>query len=264
MKVSTCSFRPILQPCSLEGLNYQIDTYVGCEHYCYYCYALNSAETDWSEEILTHRDIIGQLSQELENIPPQTVYFGYKTDPYQPIEAKLFQTRQVLELLLERGFSVSILTKSNLVERDIDLLKEMPDAAVGVSVAYNHESTHKLFEAKTMDTRLRINALQKLKKAGISTYALLCPVIPLITDVKALLEKLVPCTNKIWIYGLSFLSPTEQNWLNTRDILKLHFPELFEEIKAIVFSKTHSYWTELRSELGHLQNEKQLNLSIHV
>ena len=264
MKVSNCSFRPILKPCSLEGFNYQIDTYVGCEHYCYYCYALNGAETDWSEEILMHRDIVEQLKQELEKIPPQNIYFGYKTDPYQPCEAKLLQTRGVLKLLSEKGFSANILTKSNLVERDLDLLKEMPDASVGVSVAFNEEHVRQLFEAKTMDTELRINALQKIKQAGISTYALLCPVIPLVTDVEALLEKLVPLTDKIWIYRLSFLSATEQNWLSTRDILQLNFPQWFKEIETIIFSKTHKYWMKLREELESLQKEKKLNLSIHV
>ncbi|MCD4719889.1 MAG: hypothetical protein K8S13_08515, partial [Desulfobacula sp.] len=52
MKVSVCSSRPILSSCGLKDIEYQVDTYVGCEHYCYYCYALPQAETDWSKEIL--------------------------------------------------------------------------------------------------------------------------------------------------------------------------------------------------------------------
>ena len=84
MKVSTCSYRPIIEPCSLKNLDYQVDSYVGCEHNCYYCYALDQAETDWTKEVLIHKDITGQLSEELEKISPQTIYMGYKTDPYQP------------------------------------------------------------------------------------------------------------------------------------------------------------------------------------
>jgi DNA repair photolyase len=121
--VSTCSYRPILAPCGLKNLNYQIDTYVGCEHYCCYCYALDQVETDWAKEVLIHKEIIRQLSEELKNISPQTIYMGYKTDPYQPIEAKYSQTRKVLELFLEKGFSASILTKSDLIVRDMDILK---------------------------------------------------------------------------------------------------------------------------------------------
>ena len=70
MKVSTCSYRPILAPCGLKNLDYQVDSYVGCEHYCYYCYALNQVETDWTKEVLIHKDITGQLRGELEKISP--------------------------------------------------------------------------------------------------------------------------------------------------------------------------------------------------
>ena len=152
MKVSVCKKRPILSACGLKDIEYQVDTYVGCEHYCYYCYVLPQAETDWSKEILIYEDIVDQLSQELDKIPPQKIYMGYHTDPYQPCEAEYRQTRKVLELFLKKGFSVSILTKSDLVVRDIDIFKKMNDAAVSVSVAFNDNQTRRQFEANTIDT----------------------------------------------------------------------------------------------------------------
>ena len=117
MNVSTCSRRPLLVPCGLKDFDYQVDPYVVCEHYCYYCYALGQAETDWTKEIRIHKDITSQLNEELETIAPQTIYLGYHTDPYQPCEAEYRQTRKVLELLLEKRFSASILTKSNLISQ---------------------------------------------------------------------------------------------------------------------------------------------------
>ena len=92
MKVSVCTNRPILSPCGLKDLDYQVDTYVGCEHYCYYCYALAQAETDWSKEILKHKEIVNQLSGEIDKVSLQTIYMGYHTDPYQPCEAEYHQT----------------------------------------------------------------------------------------------------------------------------------------------------------------------------
>lgn len=75
MKVSVCSSRPILSPCGLKDIEYQVDPYVGCEHYCYYCYALATAETDWKKEILIYDDIVGQLSRELIRYrPPENIY----------------------------------------------------------------------------------------------------------------------------------------------------------------------------------------------
>lgn len=264
MNIKPCDKRPVLNPCTLKDRNYQVDPYIGCEHYCYYCYALNEAETDWSKEVLIHKDITGQLESELAGIPPQTIYMGWITDPYQPCEAEYRQTRQVLELLLEKGFSVSILTKSDLVLRDMDLLQKMSGASVSVSVAFNDNDVRKLFEFNTMDTEARIGALAKLKTAGLRTSALICPVIPYITDAIPFIDILAPHTDKIWIYGLSMLNRADQSWQNFEGILKKHFPGLKEQIETVVFSKDDSYWTNVRNDLIELQKDRQLNLSIHL
>ena len=264
MKISTCSDRTILEPCGLRNLDYQVDPYIGCEHHCHYCYALNRAETDWREEIQVHRDISGRLEKELEGIPPQKIYLGYHTDPYQPCEAESGQTRKVLELLLKKGFSASILTKSDLVVRDMDVLGEMEGASVSVSVAFNDDRTRGLFEARTMETERRIQALARLKEAGIGTGALLCPVIPHITDPFPLIEALAPHIDLVWIYGLSILDRSDKSWRNVEGILDDNFPDLKERIEEVIFSKDHPYWARLREELNQLQKERQVSLSIHL
>jgi DNA repair photolyase len=264
MKVSVCSNRPILSPCGLKNFDYQVDTYVGCGHYCYYCYVLDQAETDWSKEILIHKDIIDQLSGEIDKISPQTIYMGYHTDPYQPCEAEYRQTRKVLELLSEKDFSASILTKSDLVVRDMDLLQDMENASVSVSVAFNDNRIRQQFEANTKDTETRIETLGKLREAGIKTSALICPVIPYITDVNPLIDMLAPLTDVIWIYGLSIEKRSDRNWQNVEVILKGHFPDLKEQIEEIIFSKDHPFWIQLRQDLSDIQKDRQLDLSIHV
>lgn len=264
MKISTCSHRPILVPCGLKNFDYQVDSYVGCGHYCYYCYVLNQAETDWTTEIRIHHDITGQLRAELDDIPPQTIYMGYYTDPYQPCELEYRQTRKALELFLEKGFSASILTKSDLVVRDIDVLQEMDRASISVSVAFNDNHTRQQFEANTIDTEARIAALRKLREAGIRTSALICPVIPYITDVTPLIDALAPNTDEIWLYGLSIQERSDQNWQNVQGILNNHFPNLKGKMEAVIFSKDHPYWTQLRKDLTEIQKNRQLNLNIHV
>ena len=189
---------------------------------------------------------------------------GWLTDPYQPCEAEYRQTRRVLELLLAKGFSASILTKSDLVLRDMDLLQKMDDATVSVSVAFNDNDIRRLFESNTMDTEKRIKALQKLKAAGIKTSALICPVIPYITDVNRLIDSLAEHAGKIWIYGLSILNENERSWQNVKSILECHFPDLKEKIEAVIFSKNHPYWTNIRQEIMDLQNHMKLDLSVHL
>ena len=264
MRITTCSPRPILVPCRLKKPDYQIDPYIGCAHYCHYCYALNQAETDWTEEVQIYKDINSQLSKELEKISPQNIYMGYYTDPYQPCEAEYRQTRKVLELLLEKDFSASILTKSDLVLRDMDLLRDMKEASISVSVAFNDNRDREKFEANTKDTEDRVKALCKLREAGIRTSALICPVVPYITDVKGLIDWLAPHADAIWIYGLSIDQRLDRNWRNLKIILQEYFPESSERIENIVFSKNHQFWTQLREELQNIQNDRQLDLRIHI
>jgi len=264
MQITPCTNRPVLNPCSLEGRNYQVDPYIGCEHYCYYCYALNQAETDWRKKIFIHKDIKSQLEYELDGIEPQTIYMGWQTDPYQPCEAEYRQTRQVLELLQKKGFSVSILTKSNLVLRDLDILQEMNEPTVSFSIAFTNNDDRQVFEANTMDTEARITAMQRLKSEGIRSSVLLCPVIPYVTDVLPLIDSVAELSDKIWIYGLSILNRSDRDWQNLKVILERHYNSLKSQIENVVFNKDHSYWKNIRAELLQLQQERKLNLDIHV
>lgn len=264
MRIQACSNRPIMEPCTLENHNYQVDPYIGCAHHCYYCYALSQAETDWNEEILFHEDICSRLQMELSEIPPQSIYMGWRTDPYQPCEAECRQTRSVLELLYERGLTVSILTKSDLFLRDADILKEMIGAGVSISAAFNDNNVRRLFEANTIDTEDRIRALAKVKSMGIRTAALICPVMPFITDAVSLVEELAPHTDVIWIYGLSMQNASDQNWQNVNAILDQHFAGLKNKIEEVVFTKAHPYWSRLREDLQAMAMDRGLKLNIHL
>jgi DNA repair photolyase len=213
---------------------------------------------------MIHKDIIDQLKREIDSISPQTIYMGYYTDPYQPCEAEQLQTRKVLEFLSGKGFSVNILTKSDLVTRDIDLLQRMKNASISVSVAFNDNGIREKFEPNTKDTEVRIDALRKLREAGIKTSALICPVIPHITDAMPLVDQLATLTDTIWIYGLSIETRSDQNWQNLEIILDEYFPDLRKPIEDIVFTKDHQFWTRLRQELEDIQKNRGLTLNIHV
>jgi DNA repair photolyase len=253
-----------MTPCDLRHFDYQVDPYIGCEHRCHYCYVLNQAETDWTKSMLIHKDIVSQLRDEMEGMSPQTIYMGYHTDPYQPCETQYRQTRKVLELLVEEGFSASILTKSDLVVRDMDILKEMGNASVSVSIAFNDNLIRQEFEANTIDTETRIEALPELRASGIKTGGLICPVIPYITEVKPLIDLLSPHTDRIWIYGLSVRKPSDRYWVNLQGILARSFPKLKGRIEKVVFRKDHPYWLQLRQDLRDMERKSDLNLNICV
>lgn len=264
MQILPCAGRQILNSCDLDNFEYQVDPYIGCGHYCYYCYVLGQAETDWRKEILFHEDIAARLAEELSSIPPQTIYMGWHTDPYQPCEADCRQTRQVLEVLARKGFSVSILTKSDLVIRDLDILTTMPNASVSVSVAFTDEAIREHFEADTKETKARISALRKIKSAGVETATLICPIVPYLTDVNPLIEQLDDCAERIWVYGLSIPDKNEPSWQNVAQILDRHYPELKDRVADAVFSKDHPFWNDLRKELEVRQENLKAELLIRI
>ena len=128
------------------------------------------------------------------------------TDAYQPIEAKYKLTRKCLEGLLEHQFPVGILTKSPLVLRDLDLIKEFKDIEVGITVTTNDEKIRKVFEPQAPSITARINALKKLHNNGINTYAFIGPVLPM--NPEALLENINPHVDSIIIDRMNYTSKT--------------------------------------------------------
>jgi DNA repair photolyase len=170
----------------------------------------------------------------------------------------------VLELLLEKGFSASVLTKSDLAVRDIDIFSKMDNASNSISAAFNDNRTRSLFEDNTVDTEKRIAALGRFKEAGVRTGALLCPVIPNVTDAIDLVERLEPYTDVIWIYGLSFKERTGKNWGNVQKILKEHLTDSAEQIEAAVFSREDAYWGQLRAKLEAVRQDRGVALNIRI
>ncbi len=263
MKVNTCKKDKILDSCPLEGLNYQIDPYIGCEHHCYYCYALNEAETDWKNEIRIYEDYKKQLSTELSGLPPQKIYMGWNSDPYQPIEKEYGQTRETLEILLENGFSAGMLTKSDIVIRDIDLYTKMVNPSIGFSLAFQDESTRRIFEYNAPSNKGRIKVLKRVKKGGIRTDVVLCPVMPFITNVEEIINTVWEYADTIGIYGLSMDNEADPNWKNIKGILNEFFPEYTEKYREITFSQEHTYWKNLRKRLEEYKVEKNIEFDIH-
>ena len=264
MKVGLSTPRPILQPCSLEGHAYQVDAYIGCEHDCHYCYAQNDAEADWPRQILIHQDLRQRLALELEGIEPQSIYMGMNSDPYQPAEESRLQTRVVLELLAERGFSVCVLTKSPLIARDLDLFRRMADPYLGFSIAFQHESARTLFEGKAPTNTVRIQTLQALRDAGIRTYVLICPVMPEITDVEAIIEMVSPHVEHVYVYRLKMREETDANWRRLETTLRAHYPNLADRYRRIAFRSEDPYWTTLSSRLRDLPVPNGVELSIEL
>ncbi len=176
------------------GFEASINPYRGCEHGCIYCYARPfheylgfSAGLDFETKILVKQDLPELLRHELMSPrwKPQVIAISGVTDPYQPAERRLRITRRCLQVLAEFRNPVGIITKNQLVTRDIDILADLAAdnaAVVNVSVTSLDPELQRIMEPRTAVPTRRLRAIEELSRAGIPVRVMVAPVIPGLTD----------------------------------------------------------------------------------
>jgi DNA repair photolyase len=174
--------------------DYSLNAYRGCEHGCIYCYArpshayLNlSPGLDFETKLFAKPDAAKLLRAELAkpSYRCSPIALGSNTDPYQPIEREWKITRQILEVLAEHKHPVSIVTKSALVERDLDVLTQLAKEdliQVYISVTTLDAELARRMEPRAASPRRRLQAVQRLNEAGFPCGVMVAPVIPFLTD----------------------------------------------------------------------------------
>jgi len=175
------------------------------------------------------------LRKQLEKAKPGEVIMSSVTDAYQPIEKKYKLTRQLIEILLEKQFNVSILTKSDLVLRDIDLLKQFKEASVGFTINTLDETFKKRIEPGSPSVQKRLDALKELHKNKIETYIGLGPVFPFFTDISAIFKEIKKLGVK-WGFA-ERLNTNSSNWYNLKKILQKYYPDKVKAFEEAVLFK---------------------------
>lgn len=176
------------------GMMYSANPYQGCEHGCIYCYARNSHQywglssgLDFESKILVKQNA-PQLFEEFLKRPKwdaSTISLSGNTDCYQPIERKFQLTRQILKIALQYGQPIGIITKNGLVQRDMDILKEMAYknlCAVYISINSLTEETRSKLEPRTATAKQRLRTIEMLAQNDIPTGIMCAPIIPGLTD----------------------------------------------------------------------------------
>ena len=214
-----------------------INPYRGCEHGCIYCYARPthaylgfSPGLDFETRIMAKHDAAALLERELakRSYQPQVIAMGTNTDPYQPVERRLGLTRQVLEVLWRARNPVSIVTKSRLVLRDLDILAPMAAeglAQVCISVTTLDRGLARIMEPRAATPARRLEAIRRLSEAGVPTGVMAAPMIPALNDdeLEAILEAGSEAGASIANYILLRL-PLELKEL-FEEWLEAHFPD---------------------------------------
>ena len=157
-------------------------------------------------------------------------------DGWQPVEAHYRLTRRCCELLLERGFRLSLLTKSPLVRRDFDLFAGRP-VRVGVTLTTLDRRLAELWEPGAAEVGVRLGVLEAARAAGLATSAMLGPLLPFLSDDPAGIESLMSRVaaagaERIWVDALN---RRPRVWPAVADLLRAHFPELLPRYRRILF-----------------------------
>jgi len=163
--------------------DYVINPYTGCQYGCSYCYArfmkrFTKHKEAWGEFVDVKINAPDLLQQEIYKKSPGRVWISGVCDPYQPLEKKYEITKKCLEILVQHDWPITIQTKSMLVLRDMKILKGYDNIEVGLTITTGDERIKQLFESKAPSIGERIKALEELHLAGITTYAMIAPMLP--------------------------------------------------------------------------------------
>jgi DNA repair photolyase len=206
----TLPVRSLLNRCTGVRMpfTWTINPYRGCEFACKYCYARYTHEfmelrdgVDFEQKIFVKQHAADLLRQELHHVKPgEEIAIGTATDPYQPAERRFEVTRGILEeLARHRGLEIGIVTKSNLILRDTEILQQIAKnnrLFVNITITTLKADLARILEPRAPRPDLRLEAMQKLNQAGVAAGVICAPVLPGITDSPRDLEALVRATAK--------------------------------------------------------------------
>ena len=232
---------------NLPASDYVINPYVGCPHGCKYCYAsfmkrFTRHKEDWGTFIDIKQCSKKINTKKLEN---KSVFLSSVTDCYNKFEEKYELTRNILKQLVHVDCELNISTKSKLILRDLDLLKQMKNLTVSMSInTLNENLKNDMDNASSISDRL--NTLKELHNNGIRTVLFMSPIFPYITDFKKIIDISKDYIDEYWFENLNLRGSYKQTIL---DYIKLKYPSLTRKYDDIYNKKDKNYWVELSKEI---------------
>lgn len=240
----------IMTKSSLPVGGYSVNPYVGCTHACKYCYAsFMKRFTGHMEEWGTFLDV--KHWPEIKNpkkFAGQRIVIGSVTDGYNPQEEQFGNTRKLLEQLRGSGADILICTKSDLVVRDIDLLKELEQVTVSWSINTLDEDFKDDMD-NAVSIKRRLDAMKRIYDAGIRTVCFVAPVFPGITDFEAIFERVKDQCDLFWLENLNLRGGFKKTIM---DYIAEKRPDLVPLYDEIYNKHNRSYFKALEEKAGEM------------
>jgi DNA repair photolyase len=224
-------FDPWRSPYCTCPKKFSLDPYTGCAHRCVYCYATSYIPNFYFPR--RKRDLIKKVLKDCQRIPENSlISISNSSDPYQPLEEKYQEFRECLKIFQNFNFRILIITKSNLVLRDIDLLKKLR-CAVTITITTFKKEVLKKLEPKAPDSEKRLEALKILSENKIPTGLRLDPVFPYLNEDE--IEEIVKRAKEVGARHIvsSTFKPRFDSWKRFEKI----FPKIAQKLKPLYFEK---------------------------
>lgn len=190
MKIHEIQAKSIIVPSRLPGTDFVINPYTGCEFGCLYCYAtytgnyVREPRSNWGNYLYVKANAVELVKAELQGWPKDklglSILLSSVTDPYVGAEQKYLITRGILEVFVDNNYpgGIGILTKSPLVLRDIDLLKQLKKVNIGLTITTTDDSLSRFLEVKAPLASRRFETLRRLNENNLPTYVFVGPLLP--------------------------------------------------------------------------------------
>ena len=243
MIIKEIKVKNYLTKSNLPGIDFTINPYIGCSHKCRYCYAsfmkkITNHSENWGDFIdikLTEEEI------DLKKIQNKTIFLSSVTDPYLSFEKEYLITRSILEEIKNSNCKLIITTKSSLILRDLDILKQIKNLTVCISINTIDERFKNDMD-KASSIKERIKTLKILHENNISTVAFISPIFPYITDIKDIIESVKDYVDFCWFENLKLRANYKKDILN---YIKDNYKELYPKYLDIYFNENMSYFKNL-------------------
>jgi DNA repair photolyase len=252
IKTNLIQCEKVLAKTGIEIAPYAVNPYRGCEFGCLYCYSQKNKcfkknNAEWGSFVDIKINCVELLAKELKSIKPERVLIGSTTEVYQQAEEKYCLTRGAIELLNSNNIPMTILTKSALIERDIDVLK---NAKVCFTINLHADRLIKKYEKNSPSIGERLKTLQILKENNIQAYVHIGPIFPEIADVGKILEMVYGLTDRVNFESFNY-------WMCPKENIPKLLPS--EEI-FLDERKYNEYWQNLKMKIISLN--KKFNYKI--
>ncbi|MFC1802574.1 radical SAM protein [Thermoproteota archaeon] len=265
MKIGETVCKSIINTSGIEGVDYAVNPYIGCSHACTYCYARFMTRwyhpgEKWGTFVDVKKNALECIKNEASRKKRGVILFSSVTDAYQSIEKKTKLTRSLLQVLRDHDLPIQILTKSSLVARDIDVIGEFTQSEVGLTIISLDEKLRKAFEPGASPVSERLDTLEKLRDAGVSTYAFLGPLLPYLSEeeLEVLLNNLADKVGSVIVDRLNIKAG---NWKNIQETIEIYYPDVLPKFKK-ASKKNSVYYSDLRKKVKSMLEERAIPYDI--